>query len=63
MTLFFIIALGVFILGATITFMAFDKREYQLAVIGLIVACIPLVLSYNLYHEKIAENAKYEARR
>lgn len=31
MTLFFIIALGVFILGATITFMAFDKREYQLA--------------------------------
>lgn len=63
MTLFFIIALGVFILGATIAFMAFDKREYQLAVIGLIVACIPLVLSYNLYHEKITENAKYEARR
>ncbi|QPX73478.1 hypothetical protein INVICTA_168 [Cronobacter phage vB_CsaM_Invicta] len=63
MTLFFIIALGVFILGATIAFMAFDKREYQLAIIGLIVACIPLVLSYNLYHEKIAENAKYEARR
>lgn len=63
MTLFFIIALGVFILGATIAFMAFDKREYQLAIIGLIVACIPLVLSYNLYHEKIADNAKYEARR
>lgn len=63
MTLFFIIALGVFILGATIAFMAFDKREYQMAVIGLIVACVPLVLSYNLYQDKIAESAKYEARR
>lgn len=63
MTLFFIIALGVFILGATIAFMAFDKREYQMAVIGLIVACIPLVLSYNLYQEKVEDNAKYEARR
>lgn len=63
MTLFFIIALCVFILGAAIAFMAFDKREYQMAVIGLIVACIPLVLSYNLYQDKITENAKYEARR
>lgn len=63
MTLFFIIALGVFILGATIAFMSFDKREYQMAVIGLIVACIPLVLSYNLYQEKVEDNAKYEARR
>lgn len=63
MTLFFIIALGVFIMGATIAFMAFDKREYQMVVIGLVVACIPLVLSYNLYQEKVEDNAKYEARR
>lgn len=63
MTLFFIIAIGVFVLGAAISFMAFDKREYQMVVIGLIVASIPLVLSYNVYQDKIAENAKYEARR
>lgn len=63
MTLFSMCAIGLFIVGSAIAFLALNKREYQMAVIGLIVACIPLVMSYNIYQDKIAENAKYEARR
>lgn len=63
MTLFGICVLGVFIVGAAIAFLSFNKREFQMTIIGLFIACIPLVMTYNLYQDKIAENAKYEARR
>ncbi|AKR15931.1 hypothetical protein AVU18_gp085 [Citrobacter phage IME-CF2] len=49
--------------GSAIAFLAFNKREFSVCFIGLIVAVAPLVMSYNIYQEKIAENAKYEARR
>ena len=63
MTLFFFVALGVFVVGSAIAFLAFNKREFSVCFIGLIVAVTPLVMSYNIYQEKISENAKYEARR
>lgn len=62
MTLYCIICVGVFVAGAALAFISFDKREYAMTKIAIAVMLVPLVMTYNLYQTKIVENAKYEAR-
>lgn len=62
MTLYSLICVGVFIAGAALAFLSFDKREYLVTKIAIAVMLVPLVMTYNLYQTKIIENAKYEAR-
>lgn len=63
MTLFFLLSIGVFVVGSALAFIAFNKRDISMCALGLLVACAPLVMSYQIYQEKIVENAKYEVRR